>query len=305
MPRLNKPNASLYAHSSDTILIEVILSDSADIGDQGYAGAVENERLLGYVPQQTTPLILMECIAMDNASRKWKWLRASGVILLVAAVTLGVMYLVRVSNREMRETLCVNNLRQIGMGLHGFNQSTNHLPRSVYIDKDGWPLSSWRFRLIPFLESCMFEFDHDGRWDSVGNVCLCESLWSTFCLGDKSDDPACLETNVVAVTGQGTPWDEKTITLDDLSPDTILAIGIAHSGIHWMEPGDISINELPKSITQGIDGDGVHVLFMDGTVWKLGPNTPLDVLKTFCTIEGAKTHDRNQLLAPYAIRRKD
>jgi hypothetical protein len=86
----------------------------------------------------------------------------------------------------------------------------------------------------------------------------------------------------------------------DLSPGTILAIEIKDSGVFWPEPGDLELDTIPESITAGIDGDGVHVLFADGTVWYLHKEVPLDDLKKFFTVENAKLFRREDVLRPYA-----
>ena len=77
-------------------------------------------------------------------------------------------------------------------------------------------------------------------------------------------------------------------------------VEIAGFDVHWAEPGDLHVDEVPESITAGPDGRGLCVLFADGTVWFLNSEVPLENLKKFFTIEGAKQHDREELLAPYA-----
>jgi hypothetical protein len=110
-------------------------------------------------------------------------------------------------------------------------------------------------------------------------------------------------TRVVGIAGPGTPFDgERICRLTDIDSDTILAIEVADFDRHWMEPGDLSLDEVPEAITKGIDGQGVHVLFADGRVWYLRADVPLDDLKKFFTIAGAREHDREQVLGPYAVR---
>jgi hypothetical protein len=45
------------------------------------------------------------------------------------------------------------------------------------------------------------------------------------------------------------------------------------------------------------------VLFADGEVWFLSDKVPFEDLKKFFTVAGAKAHDREALLAPYALAR--
>ena len=111
-----------------------------------------------------------------------------------------------------------------------------------------------------------------------------------------------MDTNVVAITGPGTAFEEgRVVKRKEIAPDTILAIEIARSGVRWAEPGDLDIEHIPESITDGVEGRGVHVIFADGAVWFLRADVPLDELKKFFTIEGAKRYHREQALRPYAL----
>ena len=191
------------------------------------------------------------------------------------------------------------DLMQIGLAVHNFHDTYHRLPPAVRTDKAGRPLSSWRFQILPFVEAIMMEVHYDDRWDDPANRWLSSSPFHVYCWSSGKGLPESLHTNVVAITGPGTAFDgDRVIRPRDLDSDTILAIGIADSGIHWMEPGDLPIDQVPESITQGVEGYGVHVLFADGSVWMLRPDVPLEDLKKFFTIEGAKRYDRDEVLGP-------
>jgi len=79
-------------------------------------------------------------------------------------------------------------------------------------------------------------------------------------------------------------------------------------GIEWMQPGDLDIRTMPRSINhtsgKGIAGNypnGFFVGFADGHVWFLRNDTPFHQLEKFFTIEGAKTYDRDELLRPFLL----
>jgi hypothetical protein len=107
----------------------------------------------------------------------------------------------------------------------------------------------------------------------------------------------------VAITGPGTAFDPaRQWRLHDLPPNLILLVDVADSGVHWAEPGgDISVDHVPPTIASGVYGRGVHVGFADGFIGYLRPDTPVEDLKKFFTIEGARTYDRNVVLRPYLI----
>lgn len=195
-------------------------------------------------------------------------------------------------------------MKHIGISLRNFGQWRGRLPRAIRTDEAGRPLSSWRFQIMPYVEGFMLDLVYDARWDDSANRVFAGDRSWIFCWSAATDSSESLHTNVVAITGPGTAFDgDRAVRLGDLDPGTVLAIEIADSGTHWMEPGDLNINQVPESIVKGVDGDGVHVLFADGAVWFLRPDTPLDGLKKFFTIEGAKRHNRERVLGPHAYNR--
>ena len=145
----------------------------------------------------------------------------------------------------------------------------------------------------------MREIEYDEPWDAPTNEWISTLPMPMFCW---SPDEEGVDTNVVAITGPGTAFEESRVApLKNIAPDTILAIEIAKSGVRWAAPGDLDIEHIPASITRGVDGGGVHVIFADGAVWFLRADVPLDDLKHFFTIEGAKYWHREQILRPYAF----
>jgi len=170
--------------------------------------------------------------------------------------------------------------------LRAFDSYWGKLPPAVMVDKGGKVYGSWRFALMPFcgLEQ-LPEWDLRETWDSPANRELRNTRLELFCFQASEDSPRNLETNVVAITGPDTTFDGiQRRRLGDLPPNLVLAIDVADSGIPWMSAGDIDIRHVPDSITQGVSGSGVHVLFADGEVWHLRKDVPLSVLKAFFTI---------------------
>jgi prepilin-type processing-associated H-X9-DG protein len=112
-----------------------------------------------------------------------------------------------------------------------------------------------------------------------------------------------LHTNIVGITGPGTVFEEgREYRLGQFDSDTIVAIEVAEFDVCWAEPGDLHVDDVDESILAGPDGGGLNVLFADGSIWFLSSKVPLEDLKKFFTIEGAKAHDRDQVLAPYRVR---
>jgi hypothetical protein len=210
---------------------------------------------------------------------------------------------IRAARREARLAQRYNDMLQIGIGLTNFADVYKRLPPAVRTDDLGRPLSSWRSQLAPFLEAMMLGYDIDCAWDDPVNRHYAARPHRCYCLLDAADGRQRTDTNVMAITGPDTPFDGHGRPFKDLDADTILVVEVAHSDTHWAEPGDLDIDDVPESLCQGLDGDGLHVLFADGRVWFLRHDVPLAELREFFTIDGAKRHDREQVLGPYAVRK--
>jgi hypothetical protein len=227
-------------------------------------------------------------------------------VLVSLAVIIGLFHAVRKVNRMARRVNHRNDLRQIMLTLANFNNTYDGLPPAVRKDKTEQPLCSWRFQTLPFLQSWMgspaMEFGEP--WDSQANQYWANLRIRTYCWSSEEGSPEPFHTNVVAVTGPGTPFgDDRQNRLQDMDRATILVVEIAHSGIHWMAPWDLSLDKIPESLVHGVDREGFHVLFADGQVWFLSADVPLEEVQKFFTIEGARKHDREQILGPYDLSR--
>lgn len=243
---------------------------------------------------------------MGNQSvrKTLRWIIIAGFLIAPAVVA---VFAVRSARQAARQIQRANHLKQVAIALLNFNEVNDRLPRAVHTDKAGRPLSSWRFRILPFLEAIMMDVDFDAKWDDTTNQYnkgFINSPLTVYCWPPSADLTKQFNTKVMAVTGPGTAFEDgKTIRISDMDKDTILAVEVADSGTHWMEPGDIDVRDVPESITQGMDGKGVHVAFADGVVWHLRSDTPLDDLKRFFTIKGAKQYDREKVFGSYARRK--
>jgi hypothetical protein len=222
-----------------------------------------------------------------------------GIAAGIGGIAAGIAVLMREARQLERRKEFSGDIRQIAVSLVGFNDTYRCLPQAVHYDGAGRALYSWRFQLTSFIEGFMRSVEYDEPWDSPANDWL---TGRPFVFSSRLPDEKSTYTNIMAITGPGTAFEEgRTIRPRDISPDTILAIEIANSGIHWAEPGDLDIEHIPDSITQGVEGLGVRVIFADFVVWFLRSDVPLEDLKKFFTLEGAKSNSREDLLRPYVI----
>jgi prepilin-type processing-associated H-X9-DG protein len=236
-------------------------------------------------------------MARENWKPRLLPVLALGLIVLVV----GAFYAaVRAARRATIRQQRTNHLKQVGLALYNFDTAYGRLPPAVRVDAAGHPLCSWRFQVVPYVEAFMRGIDFDARWDDPANEWFASLPLIIYCWLPNEELPRCLHTNVGAITGPGTAFDaNRPRRLSEMDSDTVLAIEMADFDKHWMEPGDLRVDEVPESIVKGVDGEGVHVLFADGSVWFLGADVPLEDLKKFFTIDGAKQYDRQEVLGPY------
>jgi hypothetical protein len=240
----------------------------------------------------------------DEAPKRPRYGCALALVLSLGIAALLIFPAVRAARIAAQRSQRANCLKQVGLALHNFHDIYKRFPLAVHRDEAGRPLSSWRFHITPFAAGIMRDYDYTARWDDPRNEWLTSRPFETYCFRSNRPEPECLHTNVVAITGPGTVFDgDRECTLADIdSEDTILAIEIAESGIHWAAPGDLDVDEITPTILEGFHGYGVQVLLASGTVTFVSADVPLEDFKKFLTIEGAKEYDWEQVVNPVGQR---
>ena len=153
--------------------------------------------------------------------------------------------------------------------------------------------------------------DFKGPWDSVANKHV-RSGWAAGFLGLRSSRSP-FNTIVYGVAGPDTAFEPSDYpyvskhTYDDLPANLVLVMEVADSKTHWMQPGDYDVTKLLAATgrlgdtVKGLMNDRIHLLFADGEVWALSPDTPIDAVKPFFTITGAKAASREESLSKYRV----
>ena len=232
------------------------------------------------------------------------WLRSAAWICGVACglLILGLLLFpsaVHVSDPRMA---CRNYLKQIGLALHNYHSHYGCFPPAYIADEKGRPMHSWRVLILPYLEQKPLydQYDFSEPWDGPNNGKLADIPLAAFnCPGD-GEGPS-TTTSYVAVVGPNTAWPgSESITFADFSDGmsiTILVVEVHNSGVHWMEPKDLDINQIARGVNpavgRGISSrhrvSGANVLFADGSVRHLSDDVAPTVLQTLLTIDGGET----------------
>lgn len=184
------------------------------------------------------------------------WRRGSEVFALVGILVFGCILFLpsfEASREEARAGECLYRLRHLSLALNNYHDDYGSFPPSCITDESGKPIHSWRVLLLPYLdqEALYEQYKFDEPWDGPNNRKL------HFERVDYYQSPAdsgwtykTRFTSFLAVTGKGTIWGKnKSLSISDVTDphdSTIIVAEVAESGIHWMEPVDISLESLKQ-----------------------------------------------------------
>jgi type II secretory pathway pseudopilin PulG len=204
------------------------------------------------------------------------------VVCLSSLAAVVVFGLLMHLNDTAAEASCRGRLGQLALALEDYRQDHGTLPPAYVADKEGNPMHSWRVLLLPYLgeEELYKQYDFSEPWNGPHNRALAESgsaiaqKWFR-CPKDVSSTTGW--TNYVAVVGSGTLWPG----IDTVNKQTycnnsrqFLLTEIKSSGIHWMEPRDLSLEQASSGLVSTSPHRGkVNFVTADGLVGTLCTNT--------------------------------
>ncbi len=208
---------------------------------------------------------------------------------------------------------CSNRLRKIGQALANYDRVRGGFPPAFISDNNGLPLYSWRAAILPFVESVnvWYAVKFDEAWNGTTNCKLAKSWVPAYkCPSDDSRLPT---TSYVAIVGPKTVWPPNGVPFPPSGSrtgaampkgrkrseikdpkHTILLIEVHESNINWLEPRDITIDQLKDGLAGLIPPggssphpEGFNALFADGHVETLPPDIEPKKLIEMCNIDGS------------------
>lgn len=203
--------------------------------------------------------------------------------------------------RAAERTQSLNNLKQIALAMHNYNDAMGKLPPAVIYSPDGRPFYSWRVLLLPYLEqhAVYSAFRLDEPWDSPHNLKLVDQMPAIFAhpgKGSRRDshyrvfhsigvkrpaapfrcDPAGMKPGNLAplmVAAPGNPKVARSIADNyplvqrfvDGTSNTFLVVEAAE-GVPWTKPGDLAYEpDLPLPRLGGHFPGGFCAVFADAS----------------------------------------
>jgi hypothetical protein len=205
------------------------------------------------------------------------------VPLLLIFVLLPAVQRVREAAQSVEESaakaMSRNNLMQLGLAFHNYNDTYTNLPQAATYSRQGKPLLSWRVEILPFIEQKPLydQFKRDEPWDSPHNIKLLPKMPKVYA-SPRGANPA--ESNATfyqVFVGPEAPFDPpdtpstrlRSINIPRSFPDGLsqtILIAEAGEAVPWTKPADMlyrSNGPLPK--LGGLFRDGFHVVMADGS----------------------------------------
>jgi hypothetical protein len=190
-----------------------------------------------------------------------------------------------------------NNLKQIGLAVHNFHDTMQHMPMDI-VSPDGKPLMSWRVAILPYIEqdNMYRSLDMTKAWDDPVNAKVLAQMPSVFQVfgrdAGKGKTFFQMPSSPKAIPG-GSPWlvpgrKLSFAHISDGTSNTIMVLEGADA-VNWAKPDDMQFD--PKQAPKVGDQSRkwFYALFGDGSVRTIRKdNLTDDALKALITIDGGE-----------------
>jgi prepilin-type processing-associated H-X9-DG protein len=190
-----------------------------------------------------------------------------------------------------------NNLKQIGLGLHNYNEAHKSFPPFVALDGEGRPLHGWQTMILPYIEQADLynQINLALPWDDPANARPFHTVVNMFLYPDtrvrQQTDNAGYALSYYAANASmirvRSPADVK-----DGASTTIMAGEVKRNLKPWGDP--VNWRDLALGINRRPDGfggpspGGANFLFVDGSVRFISDRVDPRLLKALGTPAGGE-----------------
>jgi type II secretory pathway pseudopilin PulG len=231
------------------------------------------------------------------------------VVIAIVGIALFVVFSLRQSRTRAIEMRIVGGLQQVSAALSNVSRRGEPLPPPVFFDKNGKELYSWRLKVLALISGFPVDIDLTKPWNVPPNEAFSKYPVYYYCIKEMNQShPA--DTNILAIAGKDTAFDPaRSTTSPQLCSNVLLLMEASNSNVNWMEPGDYKVEVLAtregkiSDFVHPLVDNRVHVLFADGDVWAISGDAPVERLKPFFTIDGARSRAREKDLTEYCLER--
>jgi prepilin-type processing-associated H-X9-DG protein len=226
-----------------------------------------------------------------------------GILVLLTGLLLPLSR--RGAGPAARRSQCVNNMKQIGLALHNYEQIYHSLPPAYTVDANGRPLHSWRTLILPYMEygSLYQTIDLAKPWNDPANAKALQSNPTVYRCPSAVGVPSNTTVYLAIATPDGCFPFHKSRRFNEITDphgSTLMVIEAGEeNAVPWMAPLDADealmiglgpTSKLPHS-------DGTNACLVDGSVkfMKLKADTPAKVRRALISISGNDDEDLKDL----------
>lgn len=195
---------------------------------------------------------------------------------------------------------CSNNLKQVMLALHHYEEAYHALPPAYTVDEQGNPLHSWRTLILPYIEQQALydKIDLAKPWTDPANQQARESHVPAYtCL--SADMPRGNTTYLAIVSAGSCLQPGKARRLSEITDEHRLTLVIvetdAEQSVHWMEPTDMNEDMLLEQVAarRGPHPAVIYATFVDGSVGPVDEDTSAVDWKALISIDGNDPKSRH------------
>jgi hypothetical protein len=228
------------------------------------------------------PAIILGALSLRDIGRSQGRLQGKGMavtglvlgglgLLLLPVVVLGLLLPAVQKVREAAARMeSSNNLKQIGLALHSYNDANAALPGGEVGIKHQ-PGLSWRVAILPYIgEDVLYrQFRRDEPWDSPHNKKLIDKMPKVFAHPLHPEDARKGLTYYRGFTGPNTVFGSKDVRIENIADGlayTLLVVEAADP-VPWTKPDELVYD--PNGPLPRLGGHfpaGIVVVMCDGSV---------------------------------------
>lgn len=259
------------------------------------------------------PAIIMGILGLRDINRARGQLQGQGLAIggiltgslgLACSVPLLVGLLLP-AVQKVREaaarTQDANNLKQISLAMHNYQDAMGRCVPSAITDARGRPLLSWRVELLPYLEQDVLyrQFKRDEPWDSPTNKPLLTQMPRVYAKPNYPESLARGLTYYCVFVGPGAAFEPgKTLRFSPQDfPDGLsntLLITESSYGVPWTRANDLDYApDRPVPPLGTADATGFNVALADGSVRFIRKDISETALRALITRNGNEPPGRD------------
>ncbi len=234
-----------------------------------------------------------DAIPKPSPGRRFTLVKLLAILGIIALLIALLLPATRSAGPAARRAQCTNNLKQIALALHDYEQTYNALPPAHTVDAMGRPLHSWRTLILPYLEQQPLyqTIDLSKPWNDQANAKAMGTSVPVFrCPAAVGPPNTTTYLAIAAPNGCFLPGESRRLAeITDAHESTLMVIEAGEeNAVPWMAPVDadeslvMSLGPATKLHHEG----GTNACFVDGHVQFLKASTPALVRRALMSISG-------------------